>query len=64
MLNFSGDVVTKECVEKLIKKDMIHPLNNQKLKDSDFIPLQRGGTGYSTTNDNLQAKEERPALQV
>jgi hypothetical protein len=38
---FSGDVVTKECVDKLIKKDMMHPLTGEKLKDSDFIPLQR-----------------------
>lgn len=37
----SGDVVTMECVEKVIKKDMIHPLTNQKLKEKDIIPLQR-----------------------
>lgn len=38
---FSGDVVTMECVEKLIKKDMIHPLTNSKLKEKDIIVLQR-----------------------
>ncbi|XP_055854327.1 nitric oxide synthase-interacting protein homolog [Episyrphus balteatus] len=64
VLRPTGDVVTMECVEKLIKKDMIHPLTSQKLKDKDIIPLQRGGTGYAITNDNLQAKEHRPALQV
>ncbi|XP_001654595.2 nitric oxide synthase-interacting protein homolog [Aedes aegypti] len=63
VLKTTGDVVTMECVEKIIKKDMIHPLTNEKLTESDIIPLQRGGTGFSTTNDNLQAKEERPALQ-
>lgn len=63
VLKTTGDVVTMECVEKIIKKDMIHPLTNEKLAESDIIPLQRGGTGFSTTNDNLQAKEERPALQ-
>ncbi|XP_055631218.1 nitric oxide synthase-interacting protein homolog [Toxorhynchites rutilus septentrionalis] len=63
VLKTTGDIVTMECVEKLIKKDMIHPLTNAKLTDSDIIPLQRGGTGFSTTNDNLQAKEARPALQ-
>lgn len=36
-----GDVVTMECVEKLIKKDMIHPLTSTKLKEKDIIPLQR-----------------------
>ncbi|XP_053687613.1 nitric oxide synthase-interacting protein homolog [Sabethes cyaneus] len=63
VLKTTGDVVTMECVEKIIKKDMIHPLTNEKLSESDIIPLQRGGTGFSTTNDNLQGKEERPALQ-
>lgn len=37
----SGDVVTLECYEKLIKKDMIHPLNNEKLKTKDIIVMQR-----------------------
>lgn len=37
----SGDVVTMECVEKLIRKDMIHPLTDRKLKEKDIIPLQR-----------------------
>ncbi|XP_075157782.1 nitric oxide synthase-interacting protein homolog [Haematobia irritans] len=64
VLRPTGDVVTMECVEKLIKKDMIHPLTNQKLKEKDIIPLQRGGTGYAFTNDNLEGKEKRPMLQV
>lgn len=25
--------------------------------------LKQGGTGYAITNDNLEAKEKRPALQ-
>lgn len=37
----SGDVVTMECYEKLIKKDMLHPLTNQKMKEKDIIPMQR-----------------------
>lgn len=39
--NYSGDVVTMECVEKLIKKDWINPLDNSKLSPSDIILLQR-----------------------
>ena len=38
---YSGDVVTLECVEKVIKKDMICPITGQKLKDSDIIVMQR-----------------------
>ncbi len=30
-----------DCVEKLIKKDMLDPINSARLKDSDIIPLQR-----------------------
>lgn len=62
VLRTTGDVVTGECVEKLIKKDMIHPLTNEKLTDKDIIWLQRGGTGFSSVNQ-LEAKSSRPALQ-
>lgn len=37
----SGAVVTLECVEKLIKKDMMDPISGDKLADKDIIPLQR-----------------------
>lgn len=37
----SGDVVTLECVEKIIKKDMIHPLTGQKLMENDIVIMQR-----------------------
>ncbi|GAB1859406.1 Nitric oxide synthase-interacting protein homolog [Camponotus japonicus] len=60
----TGDVVTMECVEKLIKKDWINPLDNSKLTSSDIIPLQRGGTGYASVNDSLEGKHERPVLQA
>lgn len=33
--------MTQECVEKLIKKDMIDPVTGDKLSDKDIIPLQR-----------------------
>lgn len=64
VLKPTGDVVTMECVEKLIKKDMIHPLTNEKLREKDIIVMQRGGTGYAQTNNNLEGKEARPALQA
>lgn len=40
-LHYRGDVVTMECVEKIIKKDWIHPLTGEKLTEKDIIPLQR-----------------------
>ena len=38
---FSGNVVTMECVEKIIKKDMVDPTNGKKLTEKDIIVLQR-----------------------
>lgn len=52
-----------DCVEKVIKKDMIHPLTNQKLTEKDIIPLQRGGTGFASANEMLEAKSKKPAQQ-
>ncbi|XP_013185698.1 nitric oxide synthase-interacting protein homolog [Amyelois transitella] len=64
VIRTTGHVVTMECVEKIIKKDWLHPLTGEKLKEKDIIPLQRGGTGYALTNQNLQGKNERPVLQA
>ncbi|XP_039745816.1 nitric oxide synthase-interacting protein homolog [Pararge aegeria] len=64
IIRTSGHVITMECVEKIIKKDWINPLTGDKLKEKDIIPLQRGGTGYALTNQNLEGKNERPVLQA
>ncbi|KAG6463722.1 hypothetical protein O3G_MSEX014040 [Manduca sexta] len=64
VIRTTGHVVTMECVEKVIKKDWLHPLTGEKLKEKDIIPLQRGGTGYALTNQNLEGKNERPVLQA
>ncbi|XP_053600599.1 nitric oxide synthase-interacting protein homolog [Plodia interpunctella] len=64
VIRTSGHVVTMECVEKIIKKDWLHPLTGDKLKEKDIILLQRGGTGYALTNQNLEGKHERPVLQA
>ncbi|XP_063823782.1 nitric oxide synthase-interacting protein homolog [Ostrinia nubilalis] len=64
VIRTTGHVVTMECVERIIKKDWTHPLTGDKLKEKDIIPLQRGGTGYALTNQNLEGKNERPVLQA
>nr|CAG4638539.1 EOG090X08E0 [Cyclestheria hislopi] len=64
VLKPTGDVVTLDCVEKIIKKDMIHPLTGGKLKDKDIIVLQRGGTGFASANEKLKATEARPVMQA
>lgn len=64
VLRNSGTVVTQECVDKLIKKDMLDPVSGEQLKDTDIIPLQRGGTGFAASGVDLSAKEARPVMQV
>jgi len=64
VIRTTGHVVTLECVEKLIKKDWLHPLTGDKLKEKDIIVLQRGGTGFATTNNQLEAKHYRPVMQA
>ncbi|KAM6905180.1 nitric oxide synthase-interacting protein [Xenentodon cancila] len=64
VLRPSGCVVTQECVEKLIKKDMMDPVTGDKLTDRDIILLQRGGTGFAGSGVDLRAKEARPVMQV
>ncbi|XP_072034874.1 nitric oxide synthase-interacting protein-like isoform X2 [Amphiura filiformis] len=65
VLKPSGKVVTMECVEKLIKKDMMDPFSDTKLEESDIIPLQRGGTGFASAGgDKLAAKKARPVMMA
>ena len=33
--------MTMECVEKLIKKDMLDPINGKHMKEKDIIQLER-----------------------
>ncbi|KAK4323126.1 hypothetical protein Pmani_006150 [Petrolisthes manimaculis] len=64
VLRTTGHVVTVECVETLIKKDMLHPLTGEKLTEKDIIPLHRGGTGFAMSNEKLSSKKARPVLQA
>ncbi|KAB0382635.1 nitric oxide synthase-interacting protein isoform X1 [Muntiacus reevesi] len=64
VLRPSGAVVTLECVEKLIRKDMVDPVTGDKLMDRDIIVLQRGGTGFAGSGVKLQAEKSRPVMQA
>ncbi|XP_067830615.1 LOW QUALITY PROTEIN: nitric oxide synthase-interacting protein [Heptranchias perlo] len=64
VLRPSGAVVTMECVEKLIKHDMVDPINEAKLTEKDIIQIQRGGTGFAGSGVKLEAKESRPVMQA
>jgi len=41
VIRTTGDVVTMDCVERIISKDWIHPLTGDKITEKDIIPLQR-----------------------
>ncbi len=64
VLKPTGDVVTQDCVDRIIRKDMTHPLTGQSLQENDIIILQRGGTGYSAANDQLESSHYRPNLAI
>ncbi|XP_071657276.1 nitric oxide synthase-interacting protein [Patagioenas fasciata] len=64
VLRPSGSVVTLDCVERLIRKDMRDPLTGDPLSDSDIIVLQRGGTGFAGAGTCLEAKKSRPVMQA
>ncbi|KAL3310149.1 hypothetical protein Ciccas_011289 [Cichlidogyrus casuarinus] len=56
VLKTSGSIVKEEVCDKLIKKDMIDPINGKKMTDKDFIPLFRGSLGYTDERVLLKAK--------
>lgn len=64
VLRPSGAVVTLECVERLIRKEMRDPLSGEPLTEADIIVLQRGGTGFAGSGTCLEAKKSRPVMQA
>lgn len=64
VLKTSGNVVTMECIEKIILKEMTDPTNGKTLTERDIILLQRGGTGYASTNEALKAKIKKPVMMA
>ncbi|PIK47838.1 putative nitric oxide synthase-interacting protein [Apostichopus japonicus] len=63
VIKTSGKVVTMDCVEKLIRKDMKDPFTGESLKESDIIPI-KGGTGFASSGADLKAKKARPVMMA
>ncbi|KAM9591719.1 uncharacterized protein ACIBXB_005441 [Morphnus guianensis] len=59
-----GAVVTLDCVERLIRKEMRDPVSGDPLTEGDIIVLQRGGTGFAGSGICLEAKKSRPVMQA
>ncbi|XP_030366754.1 nitric oxide synthase-interacting protein [Strigops habroptila] len=64
VLRPSGAVVTLDCVERLIRKEMKDPVTGDPLTEADIIVLQRGGTGFAGSGICLEAKKSRPVMQA
>lgn len=64
VLRPSGAVVTLDCVERLLRRDMRDPLSGDPLGDGDIIVLQRGGTGFAGAGVSLEAQKSRPVMQA
>jgi nitric oxide synthase-interacting protein len=64
VLKTSGNVVTLECFEKVIKTDMIDPTNGKQLTAKDVIPLQRGATGFAGAGLTLEARKDGAVMQA
>ena len=67
VLRPSGNVITLDCYEKLVKEEMVEPLTGVKLKEKDVIILKRGSTGYAgakNTGEDLVAKKKGAVLMA
>eukprot|EP01147_Barroeca_monosierra_P000797 gene797-4085_t len=54
----SGRVVSKECIDKIVKMDMRDPISGEKLSEDDIIYLQRGASGFAGSGQQLQAAKK------
>ncbi|VDO06108.1 unnamed protein product [Rodentolepis nana] len=64
VLRPSGAVVTREVVEKIIKKDMVDPISGSKLTDADLIQVQTGCGGFADGRSVLTATRVAPAKSL
>jgi len=64
VLRPSGLVVSMDSVRRLVLPEMKDPLSGEALRPEDIVPLQRGGTGFAHTNQQLMAKMHRPNIEL
>lgn len=67
VLKPSGAVITLDCYENLVKKDMVDPTNGNKLREKDVIILKRGSTGYigaAHTGEELVARKKGAVIMA
>lgn len=57
LLKPSGQVILESVYKDIVSKDMKCPISGYALKESDILPLQQGGSGFSAHND-IEAKSK------
>ncbi|CUT99185.1 nitric oxide synthase interacting protein [Echinococcus multilocularis] len=62
VLRPSGAVVTREVVEKIIRKEMIDPISGTKLAGSDLIEVRVGCGGFADGRSVLTASRVAPVM--
>lgn len=62
VLRPSGAVVTREVVEKIIRKEMIDPISGTKLAESDLIEVRVGCGGFADGRSVLTASRVAPVM--
>jgi len=61
----SGNVFCKNCMDSVIRKDMIDPIANVHFDDVDLLPLQHEGTSFAgRSGSNLEATKYTPAPRL
>jgi len=63
VLKPTGDVVTVDCVEKIIRPaGMIDPISGKLLKETDIVRLQRGASSFAASGLSLVGVKEAPVI--
>eukprot|EP00035_Acanthoeca_spectabilis_P039767 m.64974 g.64974 ORF g.64974 m.64974 type:complete len:306 (+) comp9735_c0_seq1:168-1085(+) len=57
VLRKTGMVITMEAYNRLVKPDMVDPVNGEKLTSADIIVMQSSGTGYSEKGGEIKKKK-------
>jgi len=61
----TGNVFCSQCMDNVIKKDMICPLSNLSFEEGDILQLQAEGSSFAGRSGNaLEAVKHTPAPRL
>jgi len=60
-----GHVFCSQCMDNIIKKDMVCPLSNTSFEESDILQLQAEGSSFAgRSGQALEAVKQTPAPRL